>query len=322
VRSKALALRTLLHRAPLLHQALANRAGVPHLIELRGVLHVFPTRNHFTAEAPAWEIRREAGISWTELNADQLRLREPGLHRRYGFAISVDEAGTCRNPGAYVAALAAEAMSAGARWIRAKASGIEVRGGRLRHVQLDDGSTVACDMAVITAGVRSGQLAAKAGDVVPLAAERGYHACIDLPEAGPFTSLSASDCKVVVNRMEHGLRVAGQVEIAPIDAAPDWRRARILGDHLLSMFPDLPKNLPASQVRYWLGSRPSLPDGLPCIGRSSKTADVIYAFGHGHIGLVAAARTARLVAQLISMQTPEIDLAPFDPRRFSGTRRA
>lgn len=317
IRTTALALRTLLVDAPQLHQSLAQRVDVAHLIEQRGVLHVYLSRADFEAEAAAWRIRREVGIEWTELAEEELRLREPNLAPRYRFAVCVEEAGSCRDPGAYVAALVAHVRSQGALWISGRATGLNIRDGRLQGVLLQDKREIPCDAAVIAAGVRSGALAAKAGDRLPLEAERGYHVMLDLPDSGPRTSLSVADCKVVVNRMEKGLRVAGQVEIAAVDAAPNWRRAEILRDHLLSIFPDLPRNLPAGAFHYWLGCRPSMPDGLPCIGPASATPDVVYAFGHGHVGLVASARTARLVAQLLSGRSPEISLTPFDPKRFA-----
>src|SRR5690606_8516944 len=108
-----------------------------------------------------------------------------------------------------------------------------------RAVRTEAGD-IACDKAVIAAGVRSRELARQAGDRVPLAAERGYHAVIRAPEAGARTSTMFADCKMVVNAMEGGLRVAGQVEIAAIDATPNWKRAHILRDLLLSTYPGLP----------------------------------------------------------------------------------
>ena len=66
----------------------------------------------------------------------------------------------------------------------------------------------------------------------------------------------------------------------------------------------------------WMGFRPSLPDTLPAIGRAKATAHVIYAFGHGHLGLTQSAGTARLVADLLSNATPPIDMKPFSPQRF------
>jgi D-amino-acid dehydrogenase len=310
------ALRTLLVDAPALHAELAEQAGAAHLIARKGLLHVYPSRAEFEVEARAWDVRRAVGVQWRELGADEIRAHEPGLHERYRFGVLVEEAGHCRDPGAYVAALVAHARALGATIMRGRASGFRVEQRRLRAVTTDTGD-IACDAVVIAAGARSKALAAAAGDRVSLESERGYHATIAQPEAGPRTPVMASDAKVIATMMEGGLRVAGQVEIASFDAAPNWRRAEILRDHALAMFPALARDLPASRVRYWLGRRPSTPDGLPCIGYASASRDIIHAFGHGHVGLVSSARTGRLVAQLLSDRAPEIPLEPFDPRRFA-----
>jgi len=66
-----------------------------------------------------------------------------------------------------------------------------------------------------------------------------------------------------------------------------------------------------------MGHRPSLPDSLPALGRSRATPDVIYAFGHGHIGMTAAPMTGKIVADLVAGRPPPIDIAPFDPGRFA-----
>ena len=315
VQATARALRALLAGAPQLHQVLAEKSGVAHLIERRGVLHVYSTRADFENEAAAWRIRHNMGVQWQELPADELRRREPELNARYQFGVAVEEAGSCRNPGAYVAALVACARARGAQLVRDKATGFRIESGKLKAV-LTGTNEVPCDAAVIAAGVRSKALAVLAGDPVPLAAERGYHAVIERPEAGPRTPMMIMDCKAVATMTEAGLRMAGQVEIAAPDAAPNWRRADILRDRLMSLFPALPRDLPAHRVRYWLGCRPSMPDGLPCIGFATATRDIIHAYGHGHVGLVGAARTGRLVAQLLSGRDPEIPLGPYDPRRF------
>ena len=315
VERTARALRDLLVDAPKLHAALAKEAGVPQLIERRGVLHVYPDRAAFDADHGAWAIRRRVGVEWLEVSAEELRQREPGLHRRYTFGIVVEEAGHCRDPGGYVAALADLARGRGATFVNARATGFDVCDGRLRAVETDTGA-IACDAAVIAAGVRSKALAASLGDRLPLEAERGYHVMIADAEAGPRTSMMVSDAKMVVNAMDGGLRAAGQVEFAGLDAAPDWRRADILREHLLRLFPGLPRTVSSERVRVWLGNRPSMPDGRPCIGPSRATPDVVYAFGHGHVGLVGSARTGRLVAQLVGGQTTEIATEPFDPRRY------
>ena len=314
VEATARALRPLLKGAPSLHKKLAVEAGVPELIERNGVMHVFPSRAPFDADL-GWRIRKRVGIEWLELSEDEMRQREPDLHPRYTFGVLVEEAGRCRNPGKYVAALAELAVARGAQRVPAKATALKLQSGKLVAVVTDRGE-IACDAAVVAAGARSRALAASVGDNLPLETERGYHVMIEDPVTGPRTSMMASDVKMVVNWTDQGLRAAGTVEIAGLDAPPNWKRADILRNNLVSMFPKLANDIPPSRIKTWFGHRPSMPDGRPCIGYARATRDVVYAFGHGHVGLVSSARTGRLVAQLLSRREPEIPLAPFSPERF------
>lgn len=314
VETTAFALRSLLKDAPLLHRKLAEEAGVPELIERNGVMHVFPARGNFDNDL-GWRLRRKVGVEWLELDANEMRQREPELDPRYTFGVVVEEAGRCRDPGAYVAALAAHALAGGATLVHAKATGFRFDGDRLAAVVTETGE-IPCDAAVVAAGAHSKRLTASLGDSLPLETERGYHVMIENPESGPRSSMMVSDAKMVVNWTDKGLRAAGTVEIGGLEAAPNWKRAEILRDHLLRLFPKLPRDIPPSRIRSWFGHRPSMPDGRPCIGPSRVSRDIIYAFGHGHVGLVGSARTGRLVAQLLGGKTPEIPLAPFAPDRF------
>ncbi|MFH0133359.1 NAD(P)/FAD-dependent oxidoreductase [Variovorax sp. VaC1] len=315
VQRTADALRTLLADAPALHTRLAAEAGVPQLIEQRGLLHAYRSRAEFEGDALAWRVRQRTGVRWEEWSAEELHRREPDLDARYTLGIFVPEAGHCRDPGTYVAALARHAQAGGADRLAARATGFRIEGGRLRAV-LTEAGEIACDAAAICAGARSGALAAAAGSAVPLESERGYHVVVEGAPVGPRTPVMVADGKLIAHWMDSGLRAAGQVEIGGLDAAPDWRRAEILHRHLQSMFPALADTAGATAVKHWLGHRPSLPDGLPCIGPSAASADIVLAFGHGHVGLCGSARTGRLAAQLLAGIAPEISLVPFAPKRF------
>ncbi|WDZ95968.1 FAD-binding oxidoreductase [Herbaspirillum sp. WKF16] len=317
IRATAKALRTLVADARLLHQEVAQRAGAGHLIDTSGVLHVYRSRRHFENDAFGWSVRRELGIRWTEIEGEELRRREPDLDAQFGFAVHVDEAGHCKDPGAYMQALDAYARARGARRVQGRATGFRIEQGRLKAVRTQDGE-IACDAAVICAGARSRQLAAQAGDRVQLESERGYHATIagHALQATAHTPMMVSEFKVIATQMEGGLRIAGQVEFASFEAAPDWRRGEIMRDIAQKLFPGLPRELPAQDVKFWLGRRPSTPDGMPCIGYAAASRDIVHAYGHGHIGLGCSARTGRIAAQLLAGQAPEIDLAPFSPQRF------
>jgi D-amino-acid dehydrogenase len=311
----ARALRSLLAGAPDLHQSMAQQAGVGELIQRTGLLHAFLSREHFLEDARAWEIRRKEGVTWKELDAQALSALEPDLDPRYTFGVFVAETGSCRNPGAYTAALIRHAQTRGATLLKARATGFRIENNTLKAV-LIEGEEVICDRAVIAMGARSKHFAALAGDRVSLETERGYHAVVSAVNAGPRIPTMFADRKVIVTRMNQGLRVAGQVEIAAADDTPNWRRAEILRDHLLSLYPALPRDLAPEQIQIWMGRRPSTPDGLPCLGLATGCRQIIHAYGHGHVGLVGSAKTGRIVAQLAVGLEPEIDLSPFNPRRF------
>jgi D-amino-acid dehydrogenase len=227
----------------------------------------------------------------------------------------VEEGGHCRDPGAYVAALVAQARAEGAELRRDTATGFRIEDGRLRAVLTERGE-VPADKAVIAAGAYSRRLAAAAGSKVPLETERGYHAMVLDSPTGPRTPMMPYDGKMSITWTDRGLRCAGQVEIAGLEAAPNWKRAEVLRDYALATWPNLPRNLKPEQVKVWMGHRPSLPDSLPVIGPASGCADVVHAFGHGHIGLAAGATTGRLVADLVSGLPPVVDPAPYAASRF------
>ena len=316
VERTAAALRPLVEDAPTQHLDLARAVGAEALIHRTGLLYVFPDRAAFEAEALAWRLRRDNGVGWLELGANELRQREPALSRDYGFGVLVEAGGHCSDPGALVAAVVAGAAARGAVLKRARATGLRIEGGRLRAVATEAGDEVAADRAVIAAGAFSKALAAQAGDLVPLETERGYHVQVAGAEAGSRTPTMPSDSKVSITHTAGGLRCAGQVELAGLEAAPNWKRADILRDVLLRAYPGLPRDLPAARVKVWMGHRPSIADGLPVIGFSRATRDVVHAFGHGHVGLAAGPKTARWAAALVTGEAPGIDLSPYSAQRF------
>ena len=110
--------------------------------------------------------------------------------------------------------------------------------------------------------------------------------------------------------------MGGAVELGGLKLPPNFARADAMLKKARAFLP----GLKAEGGRQWMGYRPSLPDRLPAIGPSAKSADIVYAFGHGHLGLTQSAGTARLVTQLLNRETPSIDLSPFEPHRFAFSR--
>lgn len=297
------------------HKAAAAEAGLEDLIEHRGLLYVYPSRAEFQAASLEWRMRRANGVAWQELDATELRSIEPGLGPSYGFGALVPGGCHLTDPGAYVAGLVTHAEALGAKLVRARATGFDIRQRRLAAVRSSAGDLVA-DKALICAGIWSKPLARLAGDRIPLESERGYHVVVADPEYAPRHPIMPSDGMMALTMTRAGLRVAGQVELGGIAAAPDWRRSEILLDYLARAFPAIPRHPDRARLKFWMGHRPSTPDSLPSLGPASGCADILHGFGHGHTGLSMAPTSARILADLVAELPGALDATPFAPQRF------
>jgi D-amino-acid dehydrogenase len=315
VHAQARALRPLVGGTLSALEPLVKDAGAERLVHQRGHLYVYRSAESLAKDGLAWTLRRENGVEVDEFDADELRQLEPALSRDYVRGLLVRENGHTSNPFGLVSALVEHFVRQGGAVIRAKALGFRLDTRRLTAIRTDAGE-LAADMAVVAAGAWSKPLAAALGDRVPLETERGYHLMIRDPEVMPRIPTADADGKFVATPMDTGLRLAGTVELAGLAAPPDWRRARILLRQGRKMLPGLPAHHDEDRISMWMGHRPSMPDSLPVLGPSRTTRDVIYAFGHGHVGMTAAPMTGRLVADLVAGRKPSIDISPFDPGRF------
>jgi len=294
---------------------LVAAAGAEHLVHRLGHLYVYRSEEGLQKERFAWDLRRENGVEVDQFDADELRQLEPALSRDYVRGVLVRENGHTSNPLRLVQLLVEAFIRSGGELTRTRARGFRLEGRRLAAIETVDGD-LSADAAVICAGAYSKPLAAALGDKVPLESERGYHLMIRDPEATPRIPTADADGKFVATPMETGLRFAGTVELAGLAAPPDWRRARVLLEQGRKMLPGLAASHPEERISMWMGHRPSLPDSLPVLGFSGASPDVVYAFGHGHVGMTAAPMTGKIVADLVAGRPPSIDIAPFSAARF------
>jgi D-amino-acid dehydrogenase len=316
VRSTARALRPLVGPTLETLKPLASAAGAEDLVHRLGHLYVYRSAESLEKDRLAWDLRRDNGVEVDEFDANELRQLEPVLSRDYVRGMLVRENGHTSNPLALVERLVDHFLRSGGELVRARTVGFRLEGGRLSAIATDTGDLRA-DAAVVCAGAYSKPLAAALGDKVPLETERGYHLMIRDPEVMPRIPTADADGKFVATPMDTGLRFAGTVELAGLDAPPNWRRARILLEQGRKMLPGLAAAHPEERISVWMGHRPSLPDSLPVIGPSAATPDVIYAFGHGHVGMTSAPMTGKVVSDLVAGRPPAIDIAAFSASRFN-----
>ncbi|MBB3704885.1 D-amino-acid dehydrogenase [Aminobacter aminovorans] len=315
VKKQAAALRALLGPTlPYLKQ-IARGAHIDDLICEQGHLYVYRSEKSLAGDRFGWQLRGDAGVHLDWLDQRQLQDFDPALSASYTQGVLIRENGHTPDPGGLVMRLAEYFVRQGGVLHQAKATGFRLDGGRLQSIETDNG-IVQADSAVIAGGAHSNTLLKMLGDWVPLETERGYHVMISDPESQPRVPTCDASGKFVTTPMNNGLRLAGTVELAGLEFAPDWKRARALVKLGQKMLPGLPACVAEERLVFWMGHRPSLPDSLPVIDRSSRCPDIVYAFGHGHVGMTGAPMTGHLVADLILGRTPKIDIAPFRFTRF------
>ena len=152
---------------------------------------------------------------------------------------------------------------------------------------------------------------------MPLEHERGYHVSFEKPGVTLRRPLLSASRKVVLTPMEDGLRIAGTAEFAPADSPPNRARFRALLRHAKDILPGIDTGPPdGGAYSEWMGPRPALPDSLPVIGRSPRFPNVLFAFGHHHVGLTSAPITGQIIADLVGDRTPNVDLRPYRIDRF------
>ena len=175
------------------------------------------------------------------------------------------------------------------------------------------GERIAADRVVVASGAWSTRLLGRLADDIPLDTERGYH--VVFPEAASLLNrpVAPVDGGFFMTPMEGGLRAAGTVEFAGLDAPPRPARVEALTAAARRLLPDL-----GEPAESWLGFRPTLPDSLPAIGPLPSDPRILCAFGHQHLGMTLGGITGKLIAELVDgAGPPSVDLAPFAPDRFA-----
>ncbi|MBV6274369.1 FAD-dependent oxidoreductase [Alcaligenaceae bacterium CGII-47] len=299
----------LLRAAEAGHASLIKEAGVSDLVRNTGCLYLFRNEQEFQQARSGIALREREGVRMEILSATQVAEREPRLAPRYHKGLCFLDVYSLDNPYRYVLGLIDVFMRHGGQFIHGEVD--QIRRGE-SHIGVHAGPDwQAADQLVIAGGAWSATLAAMVGDRVRLDTERGYH--VLFPEAGGL--LHAPTCYPVhgfyMTPLTEGLRVAGTVELGGLGLPPRPVRTEVIERKVRRLLPDVG---PAG--RTWLGFRPSMPDSLPVIGASPTDARVIYAFGHGHIGLTLAGISGRMVAHLVNRQAIPLDLTPLRINRF------
>jgi D-amino-acid dehydrogenase len=287
-------------------------AGIPDMLTAEGCISLYADESEFAADREHIAIVERFCIAHQLLSGSAIRDLEPALSANIGRAVLFPNNRSITDPFKLVVALAAKFRESGGQSETGDVVAFDRSESGVSAVRFRDGRRLEIGELILCAGAFTGRLSKLLGEPIPLETERGYHTQIKLPGIEMRHSIIWPARAFMVTPTAGGIRVGGTVEMAGLDAPPDYRRAKVLVQRAREALPDLQAN----ETSEWMGHRPALPDTVPIIGPSAKTPGVYYATGHGHLGLTYAATTARLIADLITGTTPPVDMTPYRVNRF------
>ncbi|QFY61058.1 FAD-binding oxidoreductase [Rhizobium grahamii] len=288
-----------------------NATGTADMLRKEGNLQVYESDAEFRGSLPGWKAREDHGVEFRHVKGDEMAAIQPGLASRFILGTFTPGWYSIADPKLYTLALADHFRAKGGLIETGEVVDLKPADSSV-EIRTADGMTRKVGQVVLAAGAFSHRIAKTIGENIPLETERGYNTTLPTGAFDLRTQVTFGGHGFVVTRLSTGVRVGGAVELGGLQLPPNFKRSQAMLKKAAMFLP----GLKAEGGVEWMGFRPSLPDSLPAIGRARATSRVIYAFGHGHLGLTQSAGTARIVADLLSGQAPSIDISRVSPQRF------
>jgi len=291
---------------------LTNKTELSCLFNETGWLRVYESEKTLATTIMLSTLLNKMGTQYEILDSEGLRDLEPNLAHSYRYGFYQKNGLNITNPHKLIDKMVKLLIAKGGEYRQFEVKEVLLENDKV--LVKGGASCIKANKVVIAAGAWSRHLAKQLGDDVPLDTERGYHLMLPHSSVGLLNRpVMNGEHSFVLSPMEMGLRMTGQVEFAGLKAKPNYNRIR----NLLPLAKQMLPKLESKEESVWMGFRPSLPDSLPVIGFSSHSKDVLYAFGHQHLGMTLAAVTGFLVRDMLNDETTEIDVTPYRATRFN-----
>ena len=312
--------KNMMHTAKYMHQILNlsldayddmfKEIDTTNLVERKGIIYVWTNKNKKSRELEI-KIRDELGVKQKLVSKEEILDLEPNLNPVFDAGAYYDYAYHARDPHGILKRLFDLFIKKGGRFQKS-----EVKDIRQTH---DNNSEIVTseknynfEKIVLACGAFSKYFTDKLGENIPLDTERGYHVHFESMEHLISRPVIFLDRGFGMTPMNQGLRAVGTVELGGLKNPISKKRIDYIVKCAKELLPQLKEH-----KDEWLGFRPTLPDFLPVIGPSSKFKNIIYSFGHQHLGWTLGAITGKIVSGIISGENTNLDLQPYSSKRFN-----
>ena len=312
--------KSMLHTAKYMHQILnlSNDAyeeifkeiDISNLVEKKGIIYVWTNKNLKSRKLEI-KVRNDLGIEQKLLTQKEILDLEPNLNPVFDAGVIYESAMHARDPHGILKKIFKLFISKGGKFIQENI--VNLKQSRVNQTIIkSENSEYVFEKSVIASGAFSKNLTDQLGEKIPLDTERGYHVHFKDMDHLISRPVIFLDKGFGLTPMNQGLRAVGTVELGGLRNPPSKKRI----DYVIKCAKELLPQLKTHNDE-WLGFRPTLPDFLPIMGPSLKNKNIIYAFGHHHLGWTLGAVTGKIISGIVAEEKTNLDLSPYSSKRFS-----
>ena len=294
------------------HQELIEKTNSKNNISKPGWLKLFKTINSYKKYYLELDILNKNKAEYNILDTEQIKKQFPDLKEIFFKGVLFKNSLRVKSPLTLSKKYFDYFRKSGGRFVQEKCKDLKYKEGQWA-INFNK-QNFNFDEVVIAAGPWSKKLLSNLGYDIPLAWERGYH--------HHFSTKIKTSINPAIHDVEGGfvyssngseVRITSGVELNFLDASKNDIQINESIQKLHKIIP-LDKKL---TEKAWLGSRPTIADSLPMIGKAPKHKNLWFNFGHNHIGLSTSAGSAVILAEMIQNKKNSINTDPFSPKRFN-----
>ena len=294
------------------HQEIIEKTNSKNNISKPGWLKLFKTINSYKKYYLELDILNKNKAEYIILDTEQIKKQFPDLKEIFFKGVLFKNSLRVKSPLTLSKKYFDYFRKSGGRFVQEKCKDLKYKEGQWA-INFNK-QNFNYDEVVIATGPWSKKLLSNLGYDIPLAWERGYH--------HHFSTKIKTSINPAIHDVEGGfvyssngseVRITSGVELNFLDASKNDIQINESIQKLHKIIP-LDKKL---TEKAWLGSRPTIADSLPMIGKAPKHKNLWFNFGHNHIGLSTSAGSAVILAEMIQNKKNSINTDPFSPKRFN-----